>query len=116
MIQTPKHSGSLFTTYTLPFGLQIGYGLTYQGSFATSQRNMAQRSQYFVDDYLIHRAFVSYDFGNGLVAQLNVSNLTNADYYTGVRNNVNSTTGIVTGGWATPGEERSAVLSLFYKF
>ncbi|MGN6288341.1 MAG: TonB-dependent receptor [Sphingopyxis terrae] len=116
LIQTPKHSGSLFTTYTLPFGLQIGYGLTYQGSFATSQRNMAQRSQYFVDDYLIHRAFVSYDFGNGLVAQLNVSNLTNEDYYTGVRNNVNSTTGIVTGGWATPGEERSAVLSLFYKF
>src|SRR3546814_18917298 len=29
---TPKHSGSLFTAYTLPFGLQVGYGFTYQGS------------------------------------------------------------------------------------
>ena len=35
LIQTPQHSGSLFTTYRLPFGLEVGYGLTYQGSFAT---------------------------------------------------------------------------------
>lgn len=116
LIQTPKHSGSLFTTYAFPFGLQIGYGLTYQGKFATNQRNLLQRTQFMVDDYLIHRAFVSYDFNNGLVAQLNVTNLTNEDYYTGVRNNVNATTGVVTGGWATPGDARSAVFSLFYTF
>lgn len=116
LIQTPKHSGSLFTTYAFPFGLQIGYGLTYQGRFATNQRNLLQRTQFMVDDYLIHRAFVSYDFNNGLVAQLNVTNLTNEDYYTGVRNNVNATTGVVTGGWATPGDARSAVFSLFYTF
>lgn len=116
LVQTPKHSGSLFTTYVFPFGLQVGYGLTYQGSFATNQRNVLQRTQFRVDDYLIHRAFVSYDFKNGLVAQLNVSNLTNEDYYTGVRNNVNATTGAVSGGWATPGDARSAVFSLFYNF
>ncbi|MGB3847162.1 MAG: TonB-dependent receptor [Sphingopyxis sp.] len=125
LIQTPKHSGSLFTTYVFPFGLQIGYGLTYQGKFATNQRNLLQRTQFMVDDYLIHRAFVSYDFKNGLVAQLNVSNLTNEDYYTGVRNNVGAVTtaangtvsgGAVTGGWATPGDARSAVFSLFYNF
>ena len=115
LIQTPKHSGSLFTTYVLPFGLQIGYGITYQGKFATNQRNLAQRTQFMVDDYLIHRAFVSYDFKNGFVAQLNVSNLTNEDYYTGVRNNVGAATisgtgvvggGAVSGGWATPGGDR----------
>ncbi len=116
LIQTPKHSGSLFTTYVFPFGLQIGYGLTYQGKFATNQRNLLQRTQFIVDDYLIHRAFVSYDFKNGLVVQLNVTNFTNEDYYTGVRNNVNATTGAVTGGWATPGDSRSAVFSLFYNF
>ncbi|MBK6413150.1 TonB-dependent receptor [Sphingopyxis sp.] len=125
LIQTPKHSGSLFTTYAFPFGLQVGYGLTYQGRFATNQRNLAQRTQFLVDDYLIHRAFVSYDFKNGLVAQLNVSNLTNEDYYTGVRNNVGAATisgagmvggGAVSGGWATPGDARSAVFSLFYNF
>lgn len=116
LLQTPKHSGSLFTTYAFPFGLQIGYGLTYQGKFTTHQRNLEQRSPLSVDDYLIHRAFVSYDFKNGLVAQLNVQNVTNEDYYTGVRNNVNATTGAVTGGWASPGESRSAVFSLFYNF
>ncbi len=125
LIQTPKHSGSLFTTYAFPFGLQVGYGVTYQGKFATNQRNLAQRTQFMVDDYLIHRAFVSYDFKNGLVAQLNVSNLTNEEYYTGVRNNVGAATlsgagvvggGAVTGGWATPGDARSAVFSLFYNF
>lgn len=125
LIQTPKHSGSLFTTYVFPFGLQIGYGLTYQGKFATNQRNLLQRTQFMVDDYLIHRAFVSYDFKNGLVAQLNVSNFTNEDYYIGVRNNVGGVTtaangavsgGAVSGGWATPGEARSAVFNLFYNF
>ncbi|MEC7931409.1 MAG: TonB-dependent receptor, partial [Pseudomonadota bacterium] len=39
MTNTPKHSGSLFTTYTLPFGLQLGYGLTYQGSWYLSNRS-----------------------------------------------------------------------------
>jgi catecholate siderophore receptor len=126
LIQTPKHSGSLFTTYVFPFGLQIGYGITYQGKFATNQRNLGQRTQFMVDDYLIHRAFVSYDFKNGLVAQVNVSNLTNEHYYTGVRNNVGAATlaangttvngGAVSGGWATPGDSRSAVFSLFYNF
>lgn len=116
LIQTPKHSGSLFTTYVFPFGLQIGYGVTYQGGYATNQRTLLQRSQFRVDDYLTHRAFVSYDFKNGLVAQLNVTNLTNEDYYTGVRNNVNATSGAVTGGWAIPGDARSAVFSLFYNF
>lgn len=116
LFQTPKHSGSLFTTYAFPFGLQIGYGLTYQGKFTTHQGTLKQRTMLSVDDYLIHRAFVSYDFKNGLVAQINVSNFTDEDYYTGVRNNVNATTGVVTGGWATPGDARSAVFSLFYNF
>ena len=57
--------------------------------------------------------------------QLNVSNFTNEDYYTGVRNNVGAATisgtdvvggGAVSGGWAIPGDARSAVFSLFYNF
>ena len=116
LIQTPKHSGSLFTTYRLPFGLQLGYGLTYQGRFATHQRNLLQRTQYYADDWLIHRLFLSWEIGEGLTAQLNVTNVTDARYFTGIRNNVNATTGAVTGGWAVPGEARSAVLSLFYSF
>jgi catecholate siderophore receptor len=116
LIQTPRHSASLFTTYRLPFGLQIGYGLTYQSGFATYQRNLLQRTQYFTDDFLIHRAFLSYAFTNGMTVQLNVQNFTDERYFTNVRNNVNATSGAVSGGWASPGEDRSAVLSLFYSF
>ena len=116
LLQTPRHSGSLFTSYRLPFGLEIGYGLTYQGRFAAHQRNLLQRTQYFADDFLTHRLFAAYTFGDGLTAQLNVQNLTDERYFTSIRNNVNATSGAITGGWAMPGEAQSAVLSLFYSF
>lgn len=107
LTNTPKHSGSLFTTYTFPFGLQIGYGLTYQGSFyLNNARTTATTVLYKADDYLTHRAFASYPVTDKLTAQVNVQNFTNEKYYTGIRNN----------GWAVPGEDRSAVLSLYYSF
>jgi catecholate siderophore receptor len=116
LINTPKHSGSLWTTYLLPFGLQVGYGFTYQGSIRTNQSVASNPRQFRTDDYLIHRAMLSYAFDNGLTAQLNVQNLTDKRYFTNVRSNVNATSGLVTGGWAMPGEARSARLSLFYSF
>jgi catecholate siderophore receptor len=116
LIQTPKHSGSLFTSYRFPFGLELGYGFTYQGSFALNQRNLLQRRQYRSDDYLVHRLYVAYPFAPGLTAQLNLQNFTNEKYFTAIRNNVSATTGAVTGGWASPGEARSAVFSIVYSF
>ncbi len=121
LIQTPDHSGSLFTTYKLPFGLEIGYGLTYQGSFAINAPIAANPAQYRADDYLIHRAFAAYTLADRWTLQLNVQNFTDEQYLTGVRNNLNTTagqptTGIVTGGWAQPGDRRQATLSLFYSF
>ncbi len=119
MLQTPEHSGSLFTTYRFPFGLEVGYGMTYQGSFALNNRVIAggiTTPQFRSDDYLTHRLFVSYPITDNLTAQLNVQNVTDELYYTGIRNNVNATTGAISGGWATPGEARSAVLSVFYSF
>ncbi len=112
LANTPKHSGSLFATYTLPFGLQVGYGLTYQGAFPLNQSALATplapttvvTPVFHSADYVTHRAFLSYTVGNGLTAQLNVQNFTNEKYYTGIRNN----------GWATPGESRSVRLTLFY--
>ena len=103
MTNNPKHSGSLFTTYTLPFGLELGYGLTYQGSWYLS--NVTGAPMYKTDDYLVHRAMLSYPVTEKLSAQLNVQNFTNEKYYTSVRNN----------GWANPGEGRSWVLTLGYK-
>lgn len=105
LTNTPKHSGSLFTTYELPFGLQIGYGLTYQGSFYV-RNNTGEL--YKSDDWLTHRAYLAYSFDNGLSAQLNVQNFTDEKYFTGIRNSLS--------GWAVPGEGRSAVLTLGYSF
>lgn len=108
--QTPKHSGSLFTTYRLPFGLTIGYGFTYQGSFMLSAAVPATATANAVaavksDDYLTHQGYLAYDFSPNLSAQLNVKNIGDKLYFTRIRNN----------GWATPGDARSAVLTVTAK-
>src|SRR5690606_3690421 len=110
---------SLFTTYRFPFGLELGYGVTYQGSFALNNRVIAggvNTPQFSSDDYLIHRLFVSYPLTDNLTAQLNVQNVTDALYYSSIRNNVDATSGATTDGGAAPAEARSAVVSIFYSF
>jgi len=122
LIQTPEHSGSLFTSYKFPFGLELGYGLTYQGKFALNQRTLYGRTQFYSDGYITQRLLVSYEIREGLTAQVNVQNLFDKHYYTGIRNNIGTAltgtanNGVVSGGWATPGERRSAQFSLFYSF
>lgn len=103
LANTPDHSGSLFTTYELPFGLRIGYGVTYQGKFAFSAANTGV---IYSDAYWVHSAYLNYEFTKTLSAQLNVKNFTDELYFTRIRNN----------GWATPGDGRSAVLSINYRF
>jgi catecholate siderophore receptor len=102
LANTPKHSGSLFTTYTLPFGLTLGYGATYQGKFAFSA---AATGVIYSDPYWVHNAYVNYNLTPTLSAQVNVKNIGDKLYYTRIRNN----------GWATPGDGRAAVLTINYK-
>ena len=111
LVNTPKHSGSLFTTYRFPFGLELGYGLTYQGSFALNTPTTAapDATVYLVPSYTIHRFMASFPINDRVKAQVNVQNFTNEKYVTTVRNNVN-------GSWATPAPTRSAVFSLNYAF
>ncbi len=108
--QTPKHSGSLFTSYSFPFGLRVGYGFTYQGDFALNTPALATPTTltpvFRSDDYVVHNALVEFSFTEKLTAQLNVKNIGDKLYYTRIRNN----------GWATPGDARSAVLTLNYRF
>ncbi len=111
LANTPKHSGSIFTTYTLPFGLRIGYGATYQGRFAFGTRTLitggaALSTVLYSKDYWVHQAYLAYDFTQNLSAQLNVKNVTDSEYYTRIRNN----------GWATPGDGRAAILTLNARF
>jgi catecholate siderophore receptor len=105
LTQTPKHSGSLFTTYRLPFGLTIGYGATYQGKFAFNTPTATVPGVLYSDDYIVHNGLLSYEFTPNLSAQVNVKNIGNKLYYQRIRNN----------GWATPGDARSAVFTLTAK-
>ncbi|AXB79064.1 TonB-dependent siderophore receptor [Novosphingobium sp. P6W] len=105
LTQTPKHSGSLFTTYRLPFGLTIGYGVTYQGKFAFNTPSATVPGVLYSHDYLVHNGLLSYELSPNFSAQLNVKNIGNKLYYQRIRNN----------GWATPGDARSAVLTLIAK-
>jgi len=109
LTNTPKHSGSLFTTYAFPFGLSVGYGLTYQGIFYLNNNVAAPPAVtvlYKAPDYLVHSAYLAYDVNENIGLQLNVKNFTDKTYYNRIRNN----------GWATPGEGRSAVLTLQVKY
>lgn len=111
LTNAPKHSGSLFTSYRFPFGLEVGYGLTYQGSFVLNQPTVTVPNTiiYEVPSYTIHRLMLGYTVTDNLKAQINVQNLTNEKYVTTVRNSV-------AGSWATPSQDRSAVFSLNYSF
>jgi catecholate siderophore receptor len=112
LTNTPKHSASLWTTYTLNDWI-FGYGATYQGEFylnnsflATSNNVTTQTALYKTPDYWTHRLMVGYQVNDELALQLNISNALDEEYYLRIRNN----------GWATPGEARSATLTATYRF
>lgn len=98
-----KHSGSLWTTYDLPVGLQLGYGATY---FGEMYLNNAAPPLFKFPDFWVHRASASYWVTDALQVQLNVNNLFDKKYFQRVRNN----------GWATPGDARNATLTVNYTF
>jgi len=116
LVQTPENSGSLYTAYNFPFGLTLGYGATYQGKFALNlpaivttgtAPNTTLTNALYSKSYIVHNLTVAYNITHDLSAQLNVKNLGDKLYYTRIRAN---------NGWATPGDARSAILTLSYKF
>ncbi|MGR4875006.1 TonB-dependent receptor [Pseudoxanthomonas sp. LARHCG66] len=115
LTQTPRHSASLWTTYALG-DWTFGYGATYQGEFYPNNATAAAYLK--TDAYWVHRAMVSYQLTSRIGLQLNVNNLFDEEYYTGIRNNLTVTNGVVTAGngWANSGEGRSAVLTATFKF
>jgi catecholate siderophore receptor len=108
LANTPKNSGSIFTTYRLPFGLTVGYGATYQGSFwfgTPALSGSALTSVAKSKDYWVHSVNLMQEVTDRLSVQVNVKNFTDKVYYTRIRNN----------GWATIGDRRAAVLTVNYK-
>lgn len=108
LLNVPENSFSVWTTYDLSPRWQFGVGSTYQGRFWLTQHSATNPDGALVttDSYWVHRAMASYKFNRHAALQLNVNNLTDARYFTNIRNN----------GWATPGEARSVVLTANFTF
>jgi catecholate siderophore receptor len=116
LIQTPRHSASVWTVYELG-AWSFGYGATYQGAFYAN--NTVAPAYLETDAYWVHRAMVGYQINERIGLQLNISNLFDEEYYTSIRNSLTvDAAGVVTGGsgWANPGEGRSAVLTATFRF
>lgn len=99
---TPETSGSIWTSYAVPRGFEIGYGISYTGEYKTEANALTTS----VPDATVQNALVGYQIGHGLNLRLNINNLADAKTYSSVRPQ----------GWGHPGEGRSMVLTANYEF
>ncbi|KRB93301.1 TonB-dependent receptor [Noviherbaspirillum sp. Root189] len=72
---TPKHSGSLWTTYRILPELRLGAGLTYRG-----QQNPEGARHVTADSFAVVDAMAEYTINETWSAKLNVTNLTDKLY------------------------------------
>ena len=99
---TPETSGSLWTSYALPAGFEVGYGLTYIGEYKTEANALTTT----VPDATIQNALIGYRASRNLDLRVNINNVTDEQWWSSVRAH----------GWAHPGEGRSFVLTANYEF
>lgn len=99
---TPKQSGSLWTSYRLPGGFEIGYGLSFTGEYKTEASALTTT----VPSATVQNALLGWRATRNLDLRLNVNNLANEMYWSSVRPH----------GWGLPGDGRSAVLTAHYEF
>ena len=83
LANTPKHSGSLFTTYVLPFHeVQVGGGLNFASDrLASSSPDTITGAYKNAPGYVTVQAMLRVPLREGLNLQLNGYNLTNQKYY-----------------------------------
>ncbi len=110
LTNTPRHSASLWTTWDVRRGVQLGYGLTWQGEVTLQQHSATNPDGPLPTSggYVVHRAMASYTVNRTVSLQLNVNNLFDKQYLTRLRTQRLA--------WATPGEARSIVLSANLQF
>ncbi len=94
----PDHSGTLWTVYELPFGLEVGGGVRYLGERFTNELNTRR-----IDDYWVADATLAYEFEGGPTVRLNVFNLFDERYIDQVG-----------GGHFVPGPGRSAIATVAF--
>ncbi|WP_342381856.1 TonB-dependent siderophore receptor [Myxococcus stipitatus] len=101
---TPRHSISLWTTYSPLKDFTVGGGAIYQDVTSVNNPTSATAVTNYVPNFWRFDAFASYAFGKALV-QLNVYNLTDTLYYDQYY-----------AGHAVPAEGMSALLTARYRF
>ena len=97
---TPKHSGSLWTTYALTPQLRIGGGLNYRGA-----QNPEGSRAVTAPSFVTVDAMVEYSFDEKTSLKLNVANLSDKLYADSLYR-----------GFYTPGAPRSVQLTLKSRF
>ena len=100
---TPDHSFSLWTAYTLPHGIEVGLGAQYVGNRFNNQSGNANVRT--APDYLLFDAMLGYRVNEHVALRLNVQNLTDKEYIDRVG-----------GGHSIPGTGRFALLTANFQF
>ena len=96
----PKHSGSLWSVYKLPQGVEIGGGVRYVSDRYTNANSGTRR---LVDDYWLADATLGYDITRDTTLRVNVFNIFDKRY-----------ADQIGGGHFVPGTSRSAVATLAF--
>lgn len=97
---TPEQSFSLWTTYKLPWNLEVGGGVRFVDSRYSNPENTRE-----VDSYWTADAMLTWHATENIDVRLNVYNITNEEYIDRVG-----------GGHIVPGPTRSATLTASFKF
>lgn len=97
---TPSSSGSLWTTYHLPYGFKVGAGAEYVARRYANDSNTTS-----VPGYVRADALLEYSVNKWLGVKLNVKNLFNRKYYEGIYQ-----------GHVIPGAPRTYEITLSAKF
>lgn len=105
---TPRHAFNLWTTVMVTDAVMVGYGATYAGEYAFA-RAAVGAPLLWSDSYWLHNASLTWTASDAVSVQVNIKNLTDQAYYTRIRSNAGF-------GWATPGDARSAQITLNYRF
>ena len=98
---TPDHSFNIWTTYNLPFRVQIGFGAQYVGDRQNGNSNTSRTAP----GYWTCDAMVNYQVNDKFNVRLNVYNIADERYIDRVG-----------GGHFVPGAGRSAAITATYKF
>jgi catecholate siderophore receptor len=103
---TPKQAFTSWTSYTLPFGLQIGGGARFVDKLLRGTDGAIGTPAY-ADSYWVFDAMASYPVSKHVDLRLNVYNLGDKEYVSAINK---------SGYRYTPGAPRSASLSANFKF